>query len=133
MPYDPAPAARVAYAAVRQLREEQGCRRGPVWNLLLLEERAWYLRHAERALMGLLPHQVQDAWRMDLTEFAPEEERWTVGPEIDHAKRTHPELDYWEALAEPYRRRFFVIQMNAVGFYVDIPAWSGDLPCVTAL
>jgi hypothetical protein len=133
MQYNPEPAARVAYAAVRQLREEQGCRRGPVWNLLLREERDWYVRHAERALMGLLPHQVQDAWRMDLTEFAADELRWTVGQEIDHTKRTHPELDHRAVLGEQYRRRFFVIQMNAVGFYVDFPAWSGDLPCVTAL
>ena len=133
MSYDPEPAARVAYAAVRQLREEQGCRRGPVWNLLLREEQGWYVRHAERALMGLLPHEIQDAWRTDLTECLPQWLRWTVGPEIDHAKRTHPELARWRYLGERYRRRFSVIQFNAVGFYVDIPAWSGDLACVTAL
>ena len=133
MSYDPEPAARVAYAAVRQLREEQGCRRGPVWNLLLREEQGWYVRHAERALMGLLPHEIQDAWRIDLTECGDEALRWTAGQEIDHVKRTHPELALWGFLDERYRRRFSVIQFNAVGFYVAIPAWSGDLACVTAL
>ena len=133
MSYDPEPAARVAYAAVRQLREEQGCRRGPVWGLLLPEERSWYVCHAERALMGLLPHEIQAAWRADLTEFGTGGQRWTVGQEIDHVKRTHPELAEWGYLDARYRRRFSIIQYNAVGFYVAIPAWTGDLTFVTAL
>jgi hypothetical protein len=133
--YDPAPAARVAYAAVRQLREEQGCTRGPVWCLLVREEQSWYIRHVERALMGLEPRQIQDAWRVDLTEYEGEDEaaRWRVGPEIDHVKRTHPELAEWRFLEEIYRRRFFVIQAITVGVLLTVPAPMGDSPCVTVL
>ena len=133
MLHDPKPAARVAYVAVRQLREEQGCPRGPVWGLLTSEEQGWYIRHAERAMNGLLANQIQDAWRIDLTELAEEGRRWRAAPDFDYAKRTHPELAEWGLLDERYRRRFFVIQMNAVAVHVTIPALLDGSPLVTAL
>jgi hypothetical protein len=129
---DPEPAARVAYAAVRQLRAEQGCLKGPVWDLLLREEQEWYILHAGRAMMGLMAREIQDAWREDLTVGRPPERRWRHGPQIDHSLRTHPELAHWNVLDDRFRRRFFVIQMNAVGMNVTITALLGDSPCVTA-
>lgn len=128
MRYGPEQAARVAYAAIRQLREEQGCQRGPVWALLVGEERAWYRAHIERAASGMLTAEMHGAWRREL-----EAEGWTAAPEIDHLKRTHPELVPWDALTEQQRRRFFVLQMLAVGLYLEIPPVPSDLSPVTAL
>jgi hypothetical protein len=117
--YDPDPAARICYAAIRQLREEQGYPRGPVWGLLVREEQRWFRDAALRAWRGWVAHEIQGAWREELVE-----DGWTVAPEIDHVKRTHPELDPWEHLEEKFRRRFVVLQLMAAG--LDLPLTPGE-------
>lgn len=116
MRFDPEPVARVCYAALRQLREEQGCRRGPVWSLLVAPERDWYVRAAARAASGWLPEEIQAEWRREL-----ELEGWKPGPDIDHVKRTHPEMAGWEDLGEDLRRRYLVIQMVTTGCCLALP------------
>lgn len=125
--YDPDPAARICYAAIRQLREEQGCPRGPVWTLLVREEQRWFRDAALRAWRGCRPWQIHDAWRAELIDAG-----WTVAPDIDHVKKTHPELEPWAALEEKFRRRFFVVQLMAAGLDLPLPVTETDLSPVTA-
>jgi hypothetical protein len=120
-------AARVCYAAIRQLREEQGGKRGPVWGLLVAEERGWYLRAVERSALGCTPASVHRSWVAELTAAG-----WLHGPEIDHGKRTHPDLVPWEVLGEPARRRFFLLQMVAIGLYLPVPSGLTETSPVTA-
>lgn len=122
MCYEPEQAARVCYAAVRQLREEQGDRRGAAWDLLPGQEREWYCRAMERAASGMLPAGIHGAWRREL-----EADGWIEAPDISHADRTHPELVPWDALGEPSRRRFFLMQMIACGLFLDIPLGSSGM------
>jgi hypothetical protein len=112
---DPASAARVCYAAVRQLRAEHGQRRGPVWALLCEEERAWYIRDAERTWAGLVPRRVHEAWRDDMERLG-----WKPGTETDHCLLTHPDLRPWEELTDSSQRRYLVIQMIIVVLFLDI-------------
>jgi hypothetical protein len=128
MLYDPEQAARVCYAAIRQLREEQGCSRGPVWNLLVPEERIWYRMAVQRAISGSSPDRIQDAWREEMMARG-----WTAGPEIDHVKKTHPELREWDALDWDMRRRFFLLQMMTMGMYLEVPPRMRSSSPVTAL
>lgn len=120
-------AARVCHAAIRQLREEQGGHRGPVWGLLVAEERGWYLRAVERSAAGCTPASVHRLWMTDLLA-----DGWEPGPEIDHAKRTHPDLVPWEALDEGARRRFFLLQMMAIGLYLPVYGGVAEESPVTA-
>ncbi|MCW2930001.1 MAG: RyR domain [Actinomycetia bacterium] len=119
--YSPATSARVWYAAVRQLQEEHGLLPGPEWHLLVPEERCWYVRHAERALLGMLPREVHGAWRADLTGDPDPSARWQPGPEADHVKRTHPDLERWDDLPGDARSRFRLLQLIAVGLHVVLP------------
>lgn len=119
--YDPDPAARICYAAIRQLREEQGCSLGPVWALLVREEQSWFRDAALRAWRGWRPWQIHDAWRSELIE-----DGWQVAPEIDHAKKTHPELHPWEHLEEKFRRRFFMLQWTVAGLNLPVPPAESD-------
>lgn len=115
-------AARICYAAIRQLREEQGCCRGPVWNLLPQAEQSWYAQAVARARRGWMPRQVHEAWRAEL-----EEAGWRPGPEIDHCFKTHPELIPWDDLDGKYRLRFVLLQMNATALTIGVPLlW--DIP-----
>lgn len=109
-------AARVCYAAVRQLREEQGGERGPVWSLLVSDEQAWYLRFVEQAMTGRPLSRIHDDWYRELTAAG-----WREGPSTDHAKRTHPDLLPWTTLSEGVRRRLYLIQMITLGLYLDVP------------
>lgn len=121
-PFSPEQVARICYAALRQLREEQGCSRGPVWGLLTKAEQLWYVQCVERARMGMLPAQIHQAWLDDMTE-----DGWSCAPDIDHVKKTHPELAQWEDLDGKYRRRFIVMQMWAAALGMDVPSvWSGS-------
>lgn len=122
------PSARVWYAAVRQLREEQGLLRWPEWPFLTGEEQRWYVRHAERALMGMLPRQIHGAWRADLTGDPDPAMRWQPGPEVDHVKRTHPDLGSWDDLPGDARSRFCLVQVIAVGLHVVLPDATGCSP-----
>lgn len=129
--YDPEPAARICYAALRQLREEQALaageppasaknRRGPVWNLLVKAEQGWYIRFAELARRGILPRDIHADWQGSLLE-----EDWKPGPEADHDKRTHPELADWEDLDDMFKARFSLFQIMAVG--MEFSAYLGGL------
>ena len=120
-------AARVCHAAIRQLREEQGSPRGPVWGLLVAEERGWYLRAVELAAAGCTPASVHRQWMASLLAAG-----WSAGPDIDHAKRTHPDLLPWEDLGEDARRRFFLLQMVAIGLYLPVYAGLTETSPVTA-
>lgn len=120
-------AARVCHAAIRQLREEQGGRRGPVWGLLVAEERGWYLRAVERAVLGCTPDSVHRQWAEDLLAAG-----WQAGPEIDHGKRTHPELVPWGSLDEAARRRFFLLQMVTIGLFLPVRTGMAETSPVTA-
>jgi hypothetical protein len=120
-------AARVCYAAIRQLREEQGGKRGPVWGLLVAEERGWYLRAVERSALGCTPASVHHSWMAELADSG-----WLHGTEIDHVKRTHPDLVPWEALDVLARRRFFLLQMVAIGLYLPVPPGLTETSPVTA-
>lgn len=126
--FDDEQVAEIAYAALRQLREAQGCHRGPVWGLLVKEERAWYARAVGRAARGCTPRTIHDEWRREMLDAG-----WVPGPEIDHVKRTHPELYPWEALGGPVRRRFFLVQMVTMAMYLEVPPALTVLPPVTAL
>lgn len=128
MPYEPEQAARVCHAAIRQLRDEQGFPRGPVWKLLVKEEQRWYVQAVNRAASGWLPSEFHDEWRRELLDAG-----WTAGPEIDHVKKTHPHLVPWDDLIEPVRRQLFVLQMNTTGMYLEVPprmSGSSPLPVV---
>jgi hypothetical protein len=114
--YNPEQAARVAYAAVRQLREEQGGERGPVWSLLVHDERVWYLRFVELVMTGRRLSLIHDEWYQELSAAG-----WREGPKIDHAKRMHPDLLPWTTLAEHVQRRLYVIQMITLGLYLEVP------------
>lgn len=112
--------ARIFYAALRQLREEQGCARGPVWSLLTREEQAWYVRSVELARKGLLPQHIHEAWASEMTDAG-----WACGPEIDHVNHTHPELANWDVLGAKYRLRFIALQMWATILTVGVPSGWG--------
>jgi hypothetical protein len=121
MPFDSERAARVAYAAIRQLREEQGQSRGPVWELLVPEERSWYRRAVELAAIGVRLPNIHDDWRRGL-----EQSGWACGPDIDHVKKSHPGLLPWPALSDDQRRRLSVLQMITMALSLDV--MSGPVP-----
>lgn len=123
--------ARVCYAALRQLREEQGGSRGPVWDLLTDQEQQWYILLVELARQGLMPVNIHGTWCARLIQ-----DGWTRGGEISHSKRVHPELTEWSDLTAEQRMRYTVIQMNVNAMTVDVPAVWGvgeRLAPVTAL
>jgi len=120
--------ARIFYALLRQLREEQGYQRGPVWNLLTAEEQGWYERSIELARMGLLPAQIHASWASDAGQ-----DGWTCGPEIDRNGKTHPEMASWDELDSRYRLRFILLQMVTTGLTIDVPDVWGASRAVTAL
>lgn len=109
-------AARVCYAAVRQLREEQDGGRGPVWSLLVHDERDWYRRFVEQVRTGRPLSRIHDDWYQELTAAG-----WREGPSIDHAKQTHPDLLPWRTLPERVRRRLYLVQMITLGLYLEVP------------
>lgn len=116
---DPERAARVAYAAVRQLREEQGDRRGPVWEMLVPRERLWYRTAVSRVASGVSLSEVHAEW----CEFL-EADGWAYGPVEDHVKRTHPGLAPWSSLPESLRRRLFLLQMITMGMALEVGSSS---------
>ncbi len=116
MLYNPEQAARVAYAAFRQLREEQGGERGPVWHLLVSDEQAWFIRFVELVMAGERLFAIHDQWYEKLTAAG-----WREGPRIDHVKRTHPDLLPWRTLPEHVQRRLYVVQMITLGLYLEVP------------
>jgi hypothetical protein len=114
--------ARVAYAAIRQLREEQGHPRGPVWELLVTEERAWYRAAVHDLAFGVRLAAVHDEWRARL-----EAAGWTYGPDVDHVKKTHPGLVPWSALPEPLKRRLSLAQMITMALCMDMMSDSSPV------
>jgi RyR domain len=120
--------ARVFYAALRQLRAEQGCSKGPVWDLLTAGEQRWYCRSVELARAGLLPPQIHGAWAQEMIQAG-----WACGENIDHMRRTHPELGNWDELDGKYRLRFIALQAWTTTLTIDVPpVW--DAPhAVTSL
>lgn len=120
--------ARIFYALLRQLREEQGNHRGPVWNLLTTEEQGWYERSIELARMGLAPAQIHAAWAADAAQ-----DGWRCGPEIDRDGKTHPEMAHWDELDGKYRLRFILLQMVTTGLTIDVPNVWVTSRAVTAL
>jgi 8-oxo-dGTP pyrophosphatase MutT (NUDIX family) len=127
MRFEHAQVARVAYAAIRQLREETGCRRGPVWNLLGQDEQGWYLRAVERARRGMVPELIHDSWYEEMTAAG-----WVYGREVDHARKTHPELVPWHHLDEKYRILFISLQYQATALTLEVPPCWGTTSLVTA-
>lgn len=122
MLFDPERVARVAYAAIRQLREEQGYQRGPVWELLVTEERGWYRAAVQDLAFGVRLAAVHETWRLRL-----EQAGWTYGPEADHVKRTHPGLVPWSALPEHLKRRLSVAQMITMALCMDLMSDSSPV------
>lgn len=125
MSHDPAQVARICYAAIRQLREERGLRKGPVWSLLISQEREWLIDAVRRTHIGLHPRRVFEFWRTDL-----EADGWKEGRDIDFEKRTHPALRDWDDLDQDVRDQFVLLQLMAVGMELS-PIMSG-LSRVTA-
>lgn len=119
MSFDPEGTARVAYAAIRQLREEQGQARGPVWEMLVPGERLWYLRAVGLAAMGVRLPDIHADWRSRL-----EEEGWGHGPDTDHVKKIHPGLLAWDALPASERRKLSVLQMITMALVLDVMGCS---------
>ena len=119
--------ARVCYAAVRQLAQENGMPGRPVWGLLCAAERGWWVQAVVRARGGMLPEQIQEAMRLELLA-----DGWQPGEAVDHARKIHPGLVPWHDMGINLRKQFQLLQMNAVVLTLDVsPAWS-EIDCVTA-
>ena len=124
MLYDPARAARVCYAAIRQLREEQGFDKGPVWRLLVVAEQDWLCEACNLAANGWMSYEIFAEWRR-----VRELDGWRLGQEIDHAKKTHPELVDWKTLPEDVQQRYFLLQMMTSALHLVVPpALTGSSP-----
>lgn len=119
--------ARVCYAAIRQLAEEQQQPRMPSWNRLRPAERYWWVQSVARARMGMMPEQIQDALRLDLLA-----EGWRPGEAVDHEQKIHPVLVPWRDMHIKRRIQFQVLQMNAVALTLDVPPVWAEIECVTA-
>jgi hypothetical protein len=119
--------ARAWYAAVRQLAQDDGSPRRPVWDLLPAAERAWLVLCAARTRMGWLPEQVQESLRRDLLA-----DGWRPGAVIDHCEKTHPALVPWNDMGVKWQTQFRLLQMTAVALTLDVlPTWAW-MDCVTA-
>jgi hypothetical protein len=115
MPFDPERAARVAYAAIRQLREEQGDERGQEWESLAAEDQSWYRRAVGLAAIGVRLPDIHADWCRGM-----ESSGWSYGPELDRERRAHPGMLPWTALSGAQRHRLSVLQMITMALVLDL-------------